>query len=353
MYTIEQIRNQIFCGDALKVLKELPGDSVSCVMTSPPYFALRDYGIDGQLGIEPNWQLYMQHLCEIFDEVKRVLRYDGTVFVNIGDSYNDKSLIQIPERFSLMMTDKLEYIKRNTIIWYKPNCMPSSVDDRFTIDFEPVFFFTKNQDYYFEQQLENISETYANDKRPRGVLRQRLYDNSKYVKAGMIKKETKSIEESAMRTDKRNKRCVWEICPQPSPDKHFAMFPEELCVSPILAGCPEYICKKCGKTKTKIFQYKDNGILNKGWDNKTAEHVSVGKTSALYTREVMEKQFKGYSDCGCNADFDKGIVLDMFAGSGTTLRTARKLHRDYVGIELNPEYIKIIEDKLAQQYLDL
>jgi len=410
MYTIEQIRNQIFCGDALTVLKDFPDKSISCVMTSPPYYALRDYGEDGQIGGEPNWQLYIQHLYEIFGEVKRVLRDDGTVFVNIGDSYNDKSLMQIPERFSLMMTDKLGYIKRNTIIWYKPNCMPSSVDDRFTVDFEPVYFFTKGQNYYFEQQLEDISEAYANDKRPHGVLRQRLYNNSKYVQAGMVSKYSNDVtmeslyrqginknrgsnviekrnlpqqkefvdvmrksftvdeivkttdisrstvehwfrydesgfsfpsredwlklgtnlfpellevfedvdEVRSARPNKRNKRCVWAICPRPSPDKHFAMYPEELCVTPIFAGCPEYICKKCGKTKRKIF--KDEDFI--------------------------------YTDCGCGQEFDKGIVLDMFAGSGTTLRVARKLHRDYVGIELNPEYVKIIEKNLAQQYLD-
>lgn len=248
--------NKILCGNALEILPKLPAESVSCVTTSPPYWGLRDYGIEpvicdgdkdckhdfgeydskslhenrqnldgdtlgnpqyrknlhgfgnakagfcakcgawkGSLGLEPTFELYIKHLCDIFDEVKRVLRKDGTCFVNIGDSYwgggqggadyggkeivpesnfghvakgenyLNKSLCDIPYRFSIEMINR-GWIKRNTIIWWKPNCMPSSANDRFTIDFEYLFFFTKNNKAIFwtnEKTLECVG------KKPLGI----------------------------------------------------------------------------------------------------------------------------------------------------------------------------------------
>lgn len=241
----------IYCGDSLEVLKTLPSESVNCVITSPPYWGLRDYGtatweggdpnceheaedtikremhqtgatgrgsptttihiserpvgicvkcgaksVDKQLGLEPSFEEYISKLCDIFDEVKRVLRKDGTCWVNIGDTYNssqagnktpcglqqktpeerdaknnykrykasvpDKCLCQIPARFALEMTDR-GWILRNTIIWYKRNCMPSSVEDRFTVDYEFIYFFVKNKRYYFEQQLEPHKRDFSNE----------------------------------------------------------------------------------------------------------------------------------------------------------------------------------------------
>src|SRR3990167_3141345 len=186
--------NRIINGDALTSLKELPNESINMIMTSPPYWALRDYGIDGQLGLEPHFQEYLNKLCEIFDEVKRVLKKDGTCWVNLGDTYsasgcgsndyrtedscsidgvgrsrNDefkpgglarriktisaKSLCLTPYRFAIGMVER-NWILRNICIWHKPNCIPSSVKDRFTVDYEPFFFFTKSKSYYFKQQFE-------------------------------------------------------------------------------------------------------------------------------------------------------------------------------------------------------
>jgi len=184
---------KIIRGDSLSVLKTLPSESINCCVTSPPYWALRDYGVDGQLGLEPTFQEYINKLCNIFDEVKRVLRKDGTCWVNIGDTYwgggnnrgsseenlsakqfsnrgargqcsrdwdksfKPKCLIQIPARFSIEMCNR-GWILRNTIIWHKPNCMPSSVKDRFTVDFEYIFFFVKSKKYWFETQKEPHKE---------------------------------------------------------------------------------------------------------------------------------------------------------------------------------------------------
>lgn len=289
----------ILVGNALERLKQLPAESIDCVMTSPPYWALRDYGTDGQLGLEPTFQEYITKLCDIFDEVKRVLKPSGTCWVNLGDTYSatrwsnntshdntwkrksreatpviekntdlpNKSLCQIPSRFAIEMVNR-GWILRNEIIWHKPNCMPSSADDRFTVDFEKLFFFVKSQKYHFATQLEQA--TYTDNRMGKGRIE---YEN-RLTKCGVKVSET------------RIKRCIWKIATTHYNDAHFATYPEELCITPIKAGCPE-----------------------------------------------------------------DGTVLDPFMGSGTTAVVAQKLGRKWIGIEINPEYAKLIEKRVAQKNL--
>jgi DNA modification methylase len=294
----------IIQGDCLTELKKLPDESVNCCITSPPYWALRDYGVAGQLGLEPTFQEYITKLCDIFDEVKRVLRKDGTCWVNIGDTYGgsgagtwqnkpddakskevytlpygksscskmrgtpqDKCLLQIPSRFAIEMTNR-GWILRNEIIWYKPNCMPSSVKDRFTVDFEKIFFFVKNKKYAFETQYEEMSSNGEGGFTNKATC--------KYAKAGLA-----SMVNAKVNPQGRNKRCVWRITTKPYKEAHFAVFPEDLVETPIKAGCPE-----------------------------------------------------------------SGTVLDPFCGSGTTGVVAKKLNREFIGIELNPEYIKLAEKRI-------
>ena len=302
--------NKILQGDALEVLRTLPSESVDCAITSPPYWALRDYGVEGQLGLEPTFQEYITKLCDIFDEVKRVLKKEGTCWVNLGDTYSDnkegktdnkvsdylketttnlhkkkgsvaeKCLCQIPSRFSIEMSNR-GWILRNRLIWHKPNAMPSSVSDRFSVDYEDIFFFVKSKKYYFEQQLEK-SIWAEKDKR---------------AITGGITKSGKSVSEegtqyqisksgSFRKDGLRNVRSVWTICTKGLKDAHFATFPEKLIEPMIKAGCPE-----------------------------------------------------------------NGIVLDIFMGAGTTALVAKKLGRNYIGIELNPEYIEIIHKRLSQDLL--
>jgi site-specific DNA-methyltransferase (adenine-specific) len=141
--------NKIFIGDALEILQEFPDSFVDMCITSPPYYGLRDYGVQGQLGQESDFNLYIDKLLAIFDEVKRILKKKGTCWVNISDTYEDKSLLGIPFQFVQGMLNK-GWILRNTIIWHKPNAMPINVKDRFTIDFEYLFFFSKNKKYYYK-----------------------------------------------------------------------------------------------------------------------------------------------------------------------------------------------------------
>jgi DNA modification methylase len=289
--------NKILQGDALEVLKTLPSESINCCVTSPPYWALRDYGVEGQLGLEKDFNEYINKLCDIFDEVKRVLRKDGTLWVNIGDTYGTqggqnrdtnkdyskyksiklknteigsvllkepnmhKNLCNIPARFSIEMQNR-GWILRNVIIWYKPNCMPSSVKDRFTVDFEYIYFFVKNKKYWFEQQIENEGSI-CERKRSSAFRLQNENTNDKII------------------TNGRNKRAVWRVTTKPYKEAHFATYPKELIEPMIKAGCP----------------------IN-------------------------------------------GVVLDPFFGSGTTGLVALEQNKKFIGIELNPKYIDIANKRL-------
>jgi len=319
--------NHIYQGDCLEVLKTFPDESINMVMTSPPYWALRDYGVEGQLGLEPTFQEYITKLCDIFDEVKRVLRKDGTCWVNLGDTYSsqssystkgrkkkkkkdanmsqlmkkrfdekqtgkqstrsgrgrnadapEKSLCQIPSRFAIEMTNR-GWILRNELIWHKPNCMPSSVKDRFTVDFEKIFFFVKNKKYWFETQYEPTIEPYSEARAKRPETSKMKADYIDGGKAG-------NFTYNKLQPQGRNKRAVWKITTKPFSEAHFAVFPEALCETPIKAGCPE-----------------------------------------------------------------GGICLDPFFGAGTVAVVARHLNRKWVGIELNKSYIKIAENRLKQKQL--
>ncbi|MBU4116968.1 MAG: site-specific DNA-methyltransferase [Nanoarchaeota archaeon] len=295
----------ILQGDCLKKLKDIQEESIDMCMTSPPYWALRDYGVKGQLGLESNFDKYVMKLCDIFDEVKRILKKQGTCWVNLGDTYytksgndflNDKinsnsrvkkiginkanqirgkgllkskNLALIPFRFALEM-QKRGWIIRNVIIWHKPNCMPSSVKDRFTVDFEYLFFFSKNKKYYFKTQREphkisSIKRTFSS------------WNGHREPKSSYCGMNIKNM----CHPQGRNKRTVWKITTKPFRDAHFAVYPEEFCEIPIKAGCPE-----------------------------------------------------------------NGIVLDPFFGAGTTGLVALKQNKKFIGIELNSKYIKIAQKRL-------
>lgn len=303
-------------GESLEVLKAMPNESVNCVITSPPYWNLRDYGIVGQLGLEKTFQEYINRLCNIFDEVKRVLKKDGTCWVVLGDTYNNnpsnqgtantgnaaaleqigrmnrlqdglaaKSLCQIPSRFGIEMTNR-GWILRNKIIWYKRNCMPSSAKDRFTVDFEYVHFFVKNEKYWFNQQFEKYL---IKENRPAGIVRNREYNYDSKLNAMNKKKYSLRQKRGGNKnldyynSQGKNKRTVWNINTQPFPDAHSAVFPEKLVETPIKAGCP-----------------KD------------------------------------------------GIVMDIFSGSGTVHLVAEKLNRKSISIDLSGEYCEMEKNRIEQ-----
>lgn len=309
---IAKYLNRIICGDALKVLKKLPDESVDCIVTSPPYWRLRDYEVKGQLGQESIIEDYLKNLINVFNEVRRVLKPSGTAWIILGDTYANKtkvgwrnqsksnpsnlrsrkanlsevktelnipakSLCLIPERFAALMVEA-GWILRNEIIWHKPNQMPHSVKDRFTVDFEKLFFFVKNSRYYFKQQFEPLRDPKRLQRRflnPETTHKQHeSYWTTRDLKAAEIRRQ-RILEKG------RNKRCVWTIGTTRFSGNHFATYPQRLIETPINAGCP-----------------------------------------------------KG------------GIVLDPFMGSGITAIVAKRLGRNYIGIDLNPAYVKLARDRL-------
>jgi len=343
--------NIILQGDALEKLKELPDESVNCVMTSPPYWALRDYGIEGQLGLEPTFEEYINKLCGIFDEVQRVLRNDGTCWVNIGDTYSatrwsgegkgqpmnkmkdwhrdinperitglpDKCLTLIPFRFAIEMVNR-DWILRNTIIWHKRMCMPSSVKDRFTVDFEYLFFFVKNKKYWFETQREPHNKESLNDMQRNNTRVDIDLNDNKRINIGRKRSEY-------YHPLGRNKRTVWVINPQP--------FGENVCM----------ICGYFSKPKSKVEKKgyfggedKSERVCN-GCGNKL-----ITSHFAIYPEELCWTPIKA----GCK---EGGIVLDIFFGAGTTGLVALKQNKKFIGIELNQEYIEIAKKRL-KPYLE-
>jgi DNA modification methylase len=226
---------KIIKGDALEELKKLPSESVDCVVTSPPYWGHRDYGVDGQLGNEVTQWLYLEKLLRIFREVQRVLKPTGTCWVNLGDTYDPKTktLLQIPSRFAMEMVHQ-GWILRNEIIWHKPNAMPQSATDRFTNDFEKIYFFTKSPKYYFEKQLEPYTKPMNRWGGTKLKATPQGSDWDKNTGHGIYRHRNMRPNEAG-----KNKRTVWSINTKPFKHAHFAVFPEALVETPIKAGSPK------------------------------------------------------------------------------------------------------------------
>lgn len=307
------MRLQILQGDTRIILNKLPEKSVNCVVTSPPYYGLRDYGIDNQLGLEDSPELYIGSLVEVFRRIKRVLKDDGTVWLNLGDSYagsgkgsnvdgspnisslkskqgtnkgsingkllpqkayninlKPKDLIGIPWRVAFALQADGWYLRQD-IIWHKPNPMPESVTDRCTKSHEYIFLLSKSERYYYD--IDSIKEkSLTLDKSNRNRDESKLNNCPGRTKMAGLKTNNYEL---------KNKRSVWTIPTKPYKEAHFATYPPELITPCILAGCP-----------------KD------------------------------------------------GVVLDPFNGSGTTGEVALNNGRKYIGIELNPEYVKLTEKRL-------
>ena len=246
---------KIMHGNSLEVLKTLEDESIDCVVTSPPYWQIRDYGVSGQIGLESDVNEFLDKLINVFNEIYRVLKKTGTLFVNMGDSYSNvnaklaggtnnkrhgknngyktvprktnikrKSKMMIPERLAIMMVDN-GWILRNEIIWHKPNILPESVNDRFTNDFEKVFFFSKEQKYYFKKQYEPYS-----DKTIHAFKNGIMPDSTKRLNPGESKTGMREgrVWKSIYNENGRNMRTVWNIATKGIKEGHFAIFPEEL-----------------------------------------------------------------------------------------------------------------------------
>lgn len=332
--------NKVFYGTVLEQISNIDTGSINCVVTSPPYYGLRDYGVDGQIGLEKTPEEYIEKLVSVFREVKRVLKKDGTLWLNIGDSYmsaggssrhfgyadpkypngrngshaeptaykhptiKPKDLILIPFMLASALRADGWYLRQD-IIWYKPNCMPESVRDRCTKSHEYIFLLTKSKKYYFDhEEMLEIATGYDGrkstkmkgskkynsaeimpDAKPQSFSA-RPHERWRFKKLYDKEQSTHTIHENEIDGENklypvRNKRSVWKVNTKPYHGAHFATFPPELITPCILAGCPE-----------------------------------------------------------------GGIVLDPFIGSGTVAEVALKNKRNFLGIELNQDYEKLIDERL-------
>ncbi len=321
------ILDRIIQGDVIDRLKDIPSESIQTVVTSPPYWALRDYGIPGQIGLEPTPEAFVEKMVGVFWEVRRVLRKDGTLWLNLGDTYNSgpsgsrdperwpkqerndhspsraatsnlkpKDMCGIPWRVAFALQADGWYL-RSDIIWEKPNPMPESVTDRPTKSHEYMFLMTKSESYYYDAEAIKERSLCGEITVPAGWKtgegsHASLVGRHKRpsVKKGGFNGKTSAADapdgREAFRavTDMRNKRTVWKISTQAFPDAHFATFPEKLIEPCILAGS------------------------RRG-----------------------------------------DIVLDPFMGAGTTALVAARFDRRFLGVELNPAYIKIAEKRIAAE----
>jgi len=555
--------NTIVCGDALEVMKAWPAESIDMCMTSPPYWGLRDYGVEqifggdkkcehewvgekkdikrfdeyesgksrneerffgddptrkfygqhekhesnvhclkcqawkGQLGLEPMVEMYIEHMTEVFNEVKRVLKKEGSLWLNISDTYGGsntghtgpaqtkwkavprgegkslqgklmpKCLLMIPERLAWSLIQN-GWIFRNRICWYKPNAMPSSVKDRFSNRWEYLFFFVKSdksvywtnrktggivtkqpfgikglegldwewkevgvvnenvfnvrvrdadKERFLQKATEKEKEKYGKSKLKKvsfwtahdyyfdldAVREPHKYDGRKdtLYKGGpkdmqigkherwpnpagknpgdVIKVERKWNEVPGQESQSiardhagwfrkdgspivdfekgKNPGDFWNINTQPFPEAHFAVFPEKLCEKPIKAGCPEEVCKKCGKARVRIVEKEKappEVFTNKNTppDAHTSSYVGGkmrGQGQKLQNwREAHPPKTIGWTSCDCNAGFNPGIILDPFCGAGTAGVMAKKLGRRFILIDIKKEYCEMAEKRIAQ-----
>jgi len=374
-------------GDALEMLKTMPEGCVQTCVTSPPYYGLRDYGVEGQIGLEQTPEAYIEKLVAVFREVKRVLKDDGTLWCNIGDSYNGsggpgsqydsksgrsfkgefkkyanpnrdienlkpKDLIGIPWMLAFALRADGWYLRQD-IIWHKPNPMPESVTDRCTKAHEYIFLLAKSQRYFFDSAAisEPLAEATTSDGRyKRNGSSETPYGDSVGKAAGLGRGPRTNG------TGTRNRRSVWTVTTKPYKEAHFATFPPDLIEPCILAGTSERgECPKCGKAWVRIVQ-KSGGTIGKGSWNDHAKDAEQGRAQRTGSRSDGSDDDGSYkvetlgwrASCDCGEEPVPQTVLDPFNGSGTTGAVSLQHGRNYIGIELNPAYLELTRKRLSE-----
>jgi DNA modification methylase len=337
---------RILEGDCLDVLRTLPDASVHCCVTSPPYWGLRDYGHDGQIGLESTPEAYVARMVEVFREVRRVLRDDGTLWLNLGDSYKGgKQLGGIPWRVAFALQADGWWLRQD-IIWHKPNPMPESVRDRCTKAHEYVFLLTKGNRYYYESAA--VSEPAKTAGQIGGLTSYAAVASGRKPSGNMIPERGAAY----VRPATRNRRSVWTISTKSYSGAHFAVMPPELVEPCIKAGCPEQCCPVCGAGYERKRE-KTGKVLSTGGseNNRRNGHTDFGGSDmncgTFVQHEWKTLGWKPACDCVA-AGTIPGTVLDPFAGSGTVAAVALSLGRSSIGIELNPQYVELAQERIAK-----
>ena len=370
-----------YVGDALAVLREMPADTVHCSVTSPPYFGLRDYGVDGQIGLEETPAVFVARLVEVFREVRRVLHPSGVAWVNMGDSYaaaggchagradnqqgvgqrrthaagagdkgkrsapsglKPKDLIGIPWMLAFALRDDGWYL-RQEIIWHKPAPMPESVTDRCTKAHEQVFLLAKSERYFYDAEAVKERSISAGECRGGG----KKYSSGEMMINGQISHNLNSYGETPALA---NRRSVWTVASEPFPGSHFATFPSELIRPMIRAGSSERgCCPACLAPwkrvveREKMKRHRPNDITKRDGTNGTGNHCGNTVDGVSVTTRGWQPT------CECDAsDPVPCTILDPFGGSGTTGMVARQEGRACVMIELNPGYAAMHRARVMQ-----
>ncbi len=345
-------RGEILLGDAARQLRQLPAASVDCIVSSPPFYMLRDYGVSGQIGLEDNIDAWVEHLRSVFAELARVLKDSGSAWLNLGDSFSrharygaaPKGLLCAPERLLLALASD-GWLVRNKVVWAKPNPMPSSVTDRLSLTYEVLYFLTRSPRYYFD--LDAIREPHRSRRSASKSQRPQKYGGKERASwAGPLAGANDGLEKA--RAEGRpghvlgkNPGDVWTIPTAGFGGHHFATFPPELIRRPILASCPEAICTECGQPWRREVSVRHIGKV----ERPPREQFVMAMSNRWQTlREVGD-----LVPCDCRAPTRPGVVLDPFMGSGTTAIAAKRLGRDWLGIELKPEYVEMAMQRIEAE----
>jgi site-specific DNA-methyltransferase (adenine-specific) len=318
--------NRILVGDARRLLPTLPDGFVDCVVTSPPYFRLRDYQHPGQLGLEKHVQLWVSELRAMLTELGRVLAPTGSVWLNLGDGYASgregapaKSLLLAPERLALALIAD-GWVIRNKVVWAKRNPMPSPTRDRLSCSWEAVYLLVRQRDYFFDldaiREPHKTTKVVAKTSRAWSVPPEWRVSGS--IHSGL---DALNAEGRVGHPLGKNPGDVWRLSTAAYRGPHHAVFPLALAERPILAGCPERRCIRCRLP----------------W-----RRATMRRLGHLAVRGELQPS------CGCRgAGWQPGIVLDPFIGSGTTAIAAERHGRNWLGIELNRDFARLAEERIA------
>lgn len=363
----------LYLGDCIESAKKLPSESVHTIITSPPYWGLRDYGVEGQIGLEESFDEWLSKMVELFEELKRVLHKSGTLWVNMGDSFNasatrgsfgdqskhgyvehgykkesikglhKKNLIGQPWKLAFALQES-GWILRSDIVWYKTNAMPESITDRPTRAHEFIFLFSKKERYFFNW-LANEDKPVSSHRSGNGFNRK---ERLKFIDPdGTVR----GHDQEWMPSNAKRPRSVWDIPTKPFPEAHFATFPPELPRRMIRLGTSDHgCCANCLSPYEPIIE-KDGSTYHGGKRKRAdAPGAVVSASSVFRTGEATQYKIGGWKQsCKCNAEIKSCIVLDPFSGSGTTGLEAVRNQRDYIGFELNPEYLQMSEARLRKE----
>lgn len=388
---MNHLNGQILIGDVRQTLATIPANTVHCCVTSPPYYALRDYGVDGQIGLEKTPDAYIAEMVAVFREVRRVLHPSGTCFVNIGDSYNSgtsakrklsknhggngygkhgcwteeaienrvnvshlkpKDMIGIPWMLAFALRNDGWYL-RSEIIWHKRSHMPESTPDRPTKAHEPIFLLSKSQRYFWDN-LASAEKAVCKTSKSGNAL-------SKYD--GKDEHRTKANLTQTTAVETRRMRSVWSLSSEPYKEAHFATYPSELVRRCLSAGISEKgCCPKCGEPFKRIT--KRDRIPTRTGNTSKVNAVQLADDSPYWDqssitgnrdpkRHVTREVTTGWQpNCKCDtapADALPCTVLDPFLGSGTTAQVAQHLGYRWIGCELNEKYVELAKERIAKK----